>query len=70
MSHVVTLGPQELGQRDTHRVLVLLYGKENAGELMNNSLGFIMRQVGNASRVLSQLKYAATNSFTCFLLLL
>ena len=70
MSHAVATEPQELGQRDTHRVLVILYRKGNAGELMNNSLGFIMRLVDNVFRVLSQLRDAITDGFTCFLLLL
>lgn len=40
---LMAMGPQELGQRDTHRILVILHGKGNKGELMNNSVGFIMR---------------------------
>lgn len=67
VSHVVVMEPQELGQQDTHQILVVLSGKGNTGELMNNSLGFIMRRVDNVFLVLSQLKYAITDGFTCFL---
>lgn len=52
MSHVVAMEPQELGRRDAHRILMIVYGKENTSELRNNSLGFIMRRADNVSHVL------------------
>lgn len=52
MSHAMAVGPQELGQTHTG-FWWFLSGKGNAGALMNNSLGFIIRQVDNVFRVLS-----------------